>query len=177
MISTRKEPTYIHVILLLIAAGLIYLLIQVAIVEPSNIMELEKYYKAESRQRMINIKEAEVLYKNKFGKFTGSLDSLFNFINNDPSVREKKDSIFVNLKSGSFVLDSIRFSPKSHSQYLLQIDTSTSIDTVVNQRGKFLRVDTTVVIGARYLLECPDGYGSIGDLKNDLKINVPSWGQ
>lgn len=175
--TSRKEPNYIHIILLLIAAGLVYLLIRVAILDPQSVLEQEKFFREESRLRMINIKEAEVLYKNKFGKFIDNFDSLFNFINTDTLVRAKRDSIFVNLKSGTFVLDSLMYSPKSHSLYILQIDTTTTADTVVNQRGKFLRVDTTTTIGNRYYLECPDGYGMIGDLKNDAKINVPSWGQ
>jgi hypothetical protein len=175
--TSRKEPAYIHAILLLVAAGLVYLLIRVAILDPQNILEQEKFFKEESRLRMINIKEAEVLYKNKFGKFSDSFDSLFAFINTDETIQSKKDSIFLKLKSGTFIVDSLQYSPKSHSRYILQIDTSTSIDTVVTKGGKFLRVDTTITIGNRYYLECPDGYGSIGDLKSDAKINVPSWGQ
>ncbi len=173
--TSRKEPTYIHVILLLVAAGLVYLLIRVAILDPQEVIEQEKFFKEESRLRMTNIKEAEVLYRNKFGNFTDNFDSLFNFVNNDSLIATKKDSIFKNLKSGTFVLDSLMFSPKSHTLYILQIDTTTTSDTVVNQRGKFLRVDTKTTLGNRYYLECPDGYGTIGDLKNDLKINVPSW--
>ena len=59
--------------------------------------------------------------------------------------------------------------------YILQIDTSIVIDTVVNRRGKITRVDTTISLGSRYYVEDPDGYGTIGSLDNDALKNTASW--
>lgn len=177
MSKTKKtDPAYIHIILVLIILGLVYLLIQVAILEPQQILERERQFKEESRLRMLNIKQAEILYKEKFGKFTDNIDSLVNFIKKDQFVQSKLDSLFRPLLlSGNFVPDSLKYSPKSNQPYILQIDSTVSADSVFTKGGRFLRIDSTLVIGTMYYLECPDGYGSIGDLRNELKLNVASW--
>jgi hypothetical protein len=79
------------------------------------------------------------------------------------------------LSHGEFTPESLKFTPRSNMMYVLQIDTSISIDTTVNRRGKVIRVDTTVTLGTRYFLEDPDGYGTIGDLYNDALKNTASW--
>ncbi|MCX8056686.1 MAG: hypothetical protein N3F03_03625 [Ignavibacteria bacterium] len=178
MSSTHKsEPAYIHIILILIIVGLTYLLIQVAILEPQRILEQERYWKEESRLRMTNIKQLEILYKEKFGKYTDNFDSLFNLFRKNPELQAKADSLFKPLKHGQFVLDSLRWSPKSHTQYILKIDTTVTADSVFTKSGRFLRIDTSVVIGQTYYLECPDGYGFIGDINNPAKVNQTSWGE
>lgn len=63
--SYKSEPAYIHIILILIIVGLTYLLIQVAILEPQRVLEQERYWKEESRLRMTNLKQLELLYKEK----------------------------------------------------------------------------------------------------------------
>ncbi len=40
---------------------------------------------------------------------------------------------------------------------------------------KIVRVDTTTVIGSLYYLECPDGYGTVGDLESPTLRNTASW--
>lgn len=175
--SHKSEPAYIHIILMLIIVGLTYLLIQVAILEPQQILEQERYFKEESRLRMQNIKQLEILYKEKFGKYTDSFDSLFALYLKDPNIQSKTDSLFRVLKSGSFVLDSLRWSPKSHTPYILKVDSTLQADSVFTRTGRFLRIDSTIVIGETYYLECPDGYGSIGDLSNPAKVNQTSWGE
>jgi hypothetical protein len=55
------------------------------------------------------------------------------------------------------------------------VDTSITMDTVVNRRGNIVRIDTTIAIGSRYYLEDPDGYGTIGSLDNDALRNTSSW--
>lgn len=175
--AQKSEPAYIHIILILIIVGLTYLLIQVAILEPQRILEQERYWREESRLRMSNIKQLEILYKEKHGKYTDSFDSLFNFFKKNPDLQAKVDSLFRPLKHGQFVLDSLRWSPKSHTQYILQVDTILNADSVFTKTGRFLRIDTTIIIGQTYYLECPDGYGSIGDINNPAKVNQTSWGE
>ena len=57
----------------------------------------------------------------------------------------------------------------------MKIDTSVVSDTIVNPRGKFLRVETKTVVGKKYYIEDPNGYGTIGSLDNDALKNTASW--
>jgi hypothetical protein len=167
---SKSEPWYVHAVLYVIIIALVYVLIQVAIIGPTEIIEKEKYFKTESRARMLNLR-----------------DSLIAFIQKDTSVtnlKEKIDSLtgksrypFKPLAHGAFDPESLFWTPKSHSNYILQVDTTIELDTVVNRRGNIVRVDTITSIGNRYLLEDPDGYGKIGDLNSDALINTPSWEQ
>ena len=183
--SKKSEPWYIHAILYVVIVALAYLLIRVAIIEPTEIVEAEKYYKTESRARMSNIKAAEILYEGKFRRYTDNLDTLVHFIKNDSNVQKLMtgiDSItgrssnpFTNLAVGGFIADSLFTSPKSYASYILQVDTTKSVDTVINRRGKITKIDSNIVIGTKYYLECPDGYGTIGDLTDVALKNAASW--
>ncbi len=183
--NNKKEPWYIHVPLYLLIVILSYILIQVAIIEPKEIVQRENYFKTESRLRMNNIKQAEILYQQKHKRFTDNIDSLVEMIKTDSdvvklyTVKDTTGTIrnpFVALKStGQFTPESLFYAPKSHRPYILQVDTTTSYDTVVNRWGKILNVDTVIVIGQRYFLKDPDGYGKIGDLYNDALKNTASW--
>ncbi|MCG6914075.1 hypothetical protein LJE86_09180 [bacterium BMS3Abin03] len=193
--STRKDPWYIHAALYVVIAILTLLLIKVAIIDPTDYVESEKANKTESRLRMDNIRQAEILWQKKYGRFTSNLDSLVLFIKHDPfvdSVVSAFDSL--TMKSANpfkplythknlpdslfwqdFTPDSLKWSPKTHTPYILQIDTSIAIDTVINRRGKITRIDSTVVYGNRYYLEDPDGYGTVGSVDNDALKNTASW--
>lgn len=193
--STRKDPWYIHTALYVVIAILTLLLIKVAIIDPTDYVESEKANKTESRLRMDNIRQAEILWQKKYGRFTSNLDSLVLFIKHDPfvdSVVSAFDSL--TMKSANpfkplyahknvpdslfwqdFTPDSLKWSPKTHTPYILQIDTSIAIDTVINRRGKITRIDSTVVYGNRYYLEDPDGYGTVGSVDNDALKNTASW--
>lgn len=182
---TKSEPWYVHAILYVIIIALVYVLIQVAIIGPTEVIEQDNYYRAESRSRMLNLREAQILWRDKNNNFTDNLDSLIAFIENDTMVTNLKERIdtltgkskypFKPLKNGEFVAESLFWAPKSHDYYTLQVDTSVEYDTVVNRRGNIVRVDTITSIGNRYLLEDPDGYGKIGDLNSNALINTPSW--
>ena len=183
--STKSDAWYVHAALYVVIAILTIVLIKVAIVDPREYVAQEKYFKSESRLRMHNIKEAEILWERKNKSFTDNLDSLIYFIKYDPyvdSVTTTFDSLimkipnpFSPLNHGEFTADSLKLSPKSFSEYILQIDTSMVIDTVVNRRGKITRIDSTITLGKRYYLEDPDGYGTIGSLDNDALKNTASW--
>ena len=183
--SSKSEPWYVHGILYVIILALVFVLIQVAIIGPTEVIEKEKFLKTESRARMLNIREAQILWKEKNGSYTDKLDSLVNFIKNDTAVTNLQgviDSVtgktkypFKNLAFGGFDPESLYYSPGSNSYYSLKVDTSVDLDTVVNRRGAIVRVDTITNIGNRYLLVDPDGFGKIGDLSSDALINTPSW--
>ena len=91
------------------------------------------------------------------------------------TLTQRSTNPFFELSDGAFIPESLMFSPKSHKPFTLKIDTTQNIDTVINMRGKIVRVDTSVTIGSMYYLESPDGYGSIGDLENSSRKNVASW--
>ncbi len=182
---TKPEPWYIHAILYFVIVVLVVILVKVAIIDPKDVVEKERYYKKESHLRMKNIKEAEILWNKKYGHFTGNLDSLINFVKTDSmvdSVMNAFDSLsrrpanpFVPLTSGQFTPDSLYKTPKTHSAYVLQVDTSVSADTVYGRNNQIKRIDSSLVIGNRYYLEDPDGYGSVGSLESDALKNTASW--
>jgi hypothetical protein len=180
----NQDPWYIHVALYLVVAILVVILIQVAIVEPREIVAMEKYNKTEARLRMKNLREAQLLFFKKNEKFTNSLDDLISFINTPfvDSVRKSFDSAsnrpmdpFLDLTSGVFSPESLYYTPKSHQKFIMEIDTTTSLDSVFTNRGRFVRIDTTIRIGTKFRIEDPDGYGTIGDLMNDALKNTASW--
>jgi len=183
--NLKSEPWYVHAILSVVILGLIYLLIKVAVLDPTDYVKKENYYRTESRLRMDNIRQAEILWNDRFGKFTDNLDSLVWFVTNDTlvlklmtevdTITNKSKNPFVNLTVGEFITDSLFTTPKTLSRYLLSVDTTVNADTLVDRRGRFKGVDTTIVIGTRYLLKDTDGYGKIGDLFSDALKNTSSW--
>lgn len=199
----KAEPWYIHAALVVVILILTYVLIRVAIIDPSDYIAKENYYKNESHLRMDNIRQAEILWAKKHDVFAPSIDSLVNFIKTDTSVHKlitgidtithKPSNPFVVLSNSAISLDSLETmpeqllaqiisdadslftSPKSGTPYILQVDTATNYDTVLNRYGKIRKIDTVVTIGTRYYLECPDGYGSIGSLTSDALKNSATW--
>ena len=185
MKSQAGDPWYIHAALYLVIAILAVILIKVAILDPKDAVEQEKFWKTESRLRMNNIKAAQILFQKKFGNYTDDLDKLIRFVKEDKyvdSVMNAFDSLtmkpanpFKTLAHGQFTPESLKLSPKSFQPYILQIDTSISVDTTINRKGVVVKVDTVRVLGTKYYLEDPDGYGTVGDLFNDAKKNTSSW--
>lgn len=185
MKSQTGDPWYIHAALYLVIAILTIILIKVAIIDPKNAVEQDKFWRTESRLRMNNIKAAEILFQKKFGNYTDNLDKLINFLKTDKfvdSVMNAFDSLtmrlanpFKPLSHGDFTPESLKLSPKTFQPYILQIDTSISIDTTINRRGTVVKIDTVRILGTKYYLEDPDGYGTVGDLRNDALKNTSSW--
>ena len=181
----KSEPWYLHVGLYVIIAILAYILIRVAIINPTEYVSKQKYYTEESHSRMNDIRQAQVLWEKQHRKYSDNLDSLINFIKTDSTVlalvngvdtlTNRSTNPFVTFSSENFTPESLMYSPESHKPFILKIDTTQNIDTVINMRGKIVRVDTSVTIGSMYLLESPDGFGSIGDLENSTRKNVASW--
>jgi len=185
--STNKneDPWYLHVGLYVVIAILTVLLIKVAVIDPKAEIDTENYYKKETRLRMSNLKEAQILWENKFGSFTGSLDKLINFVKNDKyvdsivnafdSVTMKSANPFKNLSDGKFTADSLFLSPKTFQRFILKIDSLEVIDSVVTPAGKLLRTEKKIKKGTKYYIEDPNGYGTIGSIDNDAKKNTASW--
>ena len=147
--EAKGSPVLKAVIVLLLAA-LVYVLY-----EPYKIREQEELYKKESRLRMINIRTAQLTFISESGRYCSTLDSLVMYIKAKLDSATIDASIFKPLTHGSFEPDSLLHSPKSLRPYSLQ------------------SVETTVI--KKYLLEDPDGYGSIGSLTDDMRVNKASW--
>jgi hypothetical protein len=183
--SKNEDPWYLHAGLYVIIAILTLLLIKVAVIDPTAEIDTENYLKKETRLRMANLKEAQILWDRKYGSFTGSLDKLIEFIKTDSfvdsvvngfdSLTMKPSNPFIPLSNGQFIPDSLFTSPKTNQRFIMKIDTSVVSDTVVTPRGKILRVETKTVIGKKYYIEDPNGYGTIGSLDNDALKNTASW--
>lgn len=199
----KGEPWYIHAALGVVIAVLVYVLIRVAIVDPSEHVAQEKYFTEETRLRMDNLRQAQILWEKKNDLFSGSIDTLVNFIRTDSTVHQlitgidsmtlKSSNPFKVLTNSPLDLDSLKnvpdqllaqilsdtdslfLSPKSLTRYILEVDTSIQIDTILTRRGKIGSIDTIITIGERYYIECPDGYGSIGSLTSDALRNTATW--
>ena len=184
MIS-KSEPWYFHAALYAVIVILIAILIKVAIIDPKNIVESENFYRNEARLRMKNLKEGEILYQKKYNHFTGNLDTLINFIKSDQMVdsvmnhvdtmTHKSTNPFAKLSDGKFTPDSLFRTPKSQKEFTLEIDSTVTPDTVMDRRGRILRIEKHTVMGTRYYINDPDGYGSIGSIDNDALKNTASW--
>ena len=181
----KSDPWYIHGALITIIVVLSVVLYIVAVHEPSQIIELEKYYKNESRLRMKNLKEAQLVYFKKNKKFTRDIDELVNFLKTDPIIDSLKTAVdsmtqrpawpFIKLTHGDITFDSLLFSPKTQEKFYLSIDSTKSLDTVWTTAGRMLRIDTTYKVGTRFKIEDPNNYGYIGDLENEALKTAVSW--
>ena len=140
----------LRAIIIILVGVLVYV-----IYEPYQMMTAEEMYKKESRLRMMNLRTAELYFLSKSNYYTESIDSLVQYIKTDSLLVANRDSTFKPLTSGQFSPDSLLYTPKNHRPYKLKADNATAIK--------------------KYLLECPDGYGSIGSLTDESRINKGSW--
>ncbi|MBM4168884.1 MAG: hypothetical protein FJ215_06975 [Ignavibacteria bacterium] len=150
-IYQKPKGSILHKIIIVALIGvLIYVLY-----EPFEIREREDALRRESRARMTNIRAGQLQFINKFGKYAPSVDSLIAFIKEEVAAGTVTTETFKPLALGPFVPESLAHSPKSFRPYVM-----TSVDTTIIKK---------------YILECPDGYGSIGSLTDDSRINKASW--
>jgi hypothetical protein len=145
-----KGSPILKAIIVILVGVLIYVLY-----EPYQIRQREEMFKKESRLRMMNIRAAQLAYISEHGRYCSSVDSLVSFIKEKLQAGTLEAAVFKPLTHGSFEPDSLLHSPKSQRPYSLQT------------------VETTVI--KKYLLEDPDGYGSIGSLTDDTRVNKASW--
>lgn len=193
--SKKAEPWYLHAGLWTIIVILVVILIQVSITGPTEVLRIKEYNKTESRLRMINLKHAQILYEQKHDKFSDNLDTLINFIRSDTSVQNlmaafdtvkiyrmdgdttilKSKNPFSDLVSGPFHYDSLYISPRSGKMFIVKIDTLLEIDTIINRRGRVVKIDSITTIGKRYLIKSPDSKDLIGDINSNALLNTENW--
>lgn len=77
--------TIIQILLIVAALGLTYFIYK-GIQDPIEFEKAKNDRYGATIEKLINIRKAQVAYKDVYGRFTGSWDTLINFINND-SVR------------------------------------------------------------------------------------------
>lgn len=181
----KEDPWYIHAVLIVVILVLFYFLIRVAIIDPTDIVETNRAYTLESQRRMDNLRQAQILWQKKYGSYTDNLDSLINYIKVDPDVQKlmvtvdsltgKSRNPFVKLTNGVFEPESLYHSPRTLTRYILKIDVNEVADTIVDAKGKIKDIKNTVVKGKLYYIECPDGYGTIGDIEKSTMLNASSW--
>jgi hypothetical protein len=145
--------TIIQVILGVIAVVLAYLLYD-SLMEPIRFNKAVEYRKGLVVQRLKDIRELQVAYKDSYGRYSGGFDTLVNFYKNDSlkiirqigswddslAVAKKlvhtdtirvavKDSLFKNI--AGFIIDSIAYVPVVHEPFQLQAVSYMSISKVI----------------------------------------------
>jgi hypothetical protein len=143
-----KASNILKGIIVLLTAVLVYVMY-----EPHRIQAEDAYFQAESRLRMINIRAAQLQVLGLRGRYASTLDSVVSFIESLPD--SARSAAFSPLSSGTFTPRSLLSAPKSNRPYVL-----VTVDTLAPKR---------------YLLEDPDGYGSIGSLTDEARVNKASW--
>ncbi|MBI2618537.1 MAG: hypothetical protein HYW57_00470 [Ignavibacteriales bacterium] len=123
--------------------------------EPYQIREQEEMFKSESRARMINIRAGQLMYISENGKYAPHIDTLLAFIRARIDSGKVAPDTFKPLPTQEFTPESLRLAPKSGRPYMI------------------VSVDTAVI--KKYVVEDPDGYGSIGSLTDDSRVNKASW--
>jgi hypothetical protein len=140
----------LKIIIVLLLGVLVY-----TIWEPFEHVRVEEQNMQESRLRMSNLRNAQMFYHRQYSTYQSDIDSLLRWIQTDSLVVAKSDSLFKPLSDGIFEPESLRFSPRSHQTYSIAVDDTSSTK--------------------RYLIECPDGYGSIGSLTDVSMLHRGSW--
>lgn len=148
--SKPRGSLVLKVIIVLLLGVLIY-----TIWEPFEIIRTEEQQRTESRLRMANLRNAQMFHFGEHQSYVKELDSLITWIKTDSLVIEKRDSLFKPLTINYFEPDSLKRSPRSHREYILEVDDTSTTH--------------------RYYIECPDGFGFVGDLDDVSQLHRASW--
>lgn len=145
-----KGSVVLKVIIVLLIGVLVY-----TIWEPFDIVRTEAQQRTESRLRMGNIRNAQMFHYAQYQAYLKDLDSLIYWIQTDSLVIAKRDSIFTPLITGVFEPESLKYSPRSHEPYKLEVDDTSTTH--------------------RYLIQCPDEFGFVGSLDDVSQLHRASW--
>lgn len=145
-----RGSVLLKIIIVILLAVLIYTLW-----EPFEVIRTEDRQRTESRLRMTNLRNAQMFYFRQYQTYQRDVDSLITWIQSDSLVVAKSDSLFRPLRLGEFVADSLRYSPRSHRRYVIEVDDSSATH--------------------RYYIECPDGFGYVSSIDDLSQLHRPSW--
>lgn len=149
-VASQGVRIAIQIVLAVVIVGLAYYLYE-SITEPWEQVERQEALTDMTRERMDMIRKVQVEYEKRYDRFTGSLDSLVMFVEDSLTVQER-DSLF----GSDLVVDSLPFSPRTGSRFVLAINDTAAVPT--------------------YLLEDPDSDDQIGTLAADpTRVNAASW--
>ncbi len=140
----------LKIVIVLLLGVLVY-----TIWEPYEIIRTEDRQRAESRLRMGNIRNAQMFYYSQYQTYQKDLDSLIYWIQSDSLVIAKRDSIFTALTTGPFEPESLRYSPRSHQNYIIEVDDTSATH--------------------RYYVECPDNFGYVSSIDDLSQLHRASW--
>jgi hypothetical protein len=87
IINFNHMKNFLQIVLIIVALGLAYLIYK-SIQDPIDFEKAREQRYAATIQRLKDIRKAQLAYKDVYGKFTGSWDTLIDFVKND-SVRKK----------------------------------------------------------------------------------------
>ncbi|MEX2089742.1 MAG: hypothetical protein WEB62_08210 [Bacteroidota bacterium] len=145
-----KGSIVLKLVIALLAGVLLWVLY-----EPYQIREQEDHFRRESRVRMQNIRSAQLKHIELRGTYSRSISELLEFVKAGLASDTLNAAIFKPLTSGTFVPESLLYSPKTWKLWELSV------------------MDTTTI--KKWYVEDPNGYGSIGTLSDDSKVNKASW--
>ncbi len=149
-VASQGARVAIQIVLAIVIAGLAYYL-YLSITEPYEAIERQQELTRLTRERMTQIRTAQVEFEKRYDYFTSSLDTLVIFIKDSLTDRQR-DSLF----GPGFIPDSLPFSPRTGKRFLLSVNDTLSVDV--------------------YLLQDPDSDDQIGTLTADItQVNAASW--
>jgi hypothetical protein len=108
--------------------------------------------------------------------FVEGLD--FDSLNNTlDSLTKRPLNPFIPLSNGEFEPESLYTTPKLNQRFEVYTTYDIHYDTTEFRRGSQVRieVDTNVVVGDKYLIIDPAGYGTVGDTVNEALRHSVSW--
>lgn len=130
-----------------------------AIVDPYQQVIEQQQMTERVRNRMANVRDALVQYKNRKGDFPpteGGLDSLVQFLKSDSLMVANGDSLFQELPPSTYNPDSIVYSPRPP-----------------HERFEYVLNDT--LRPEIYVLRDPDTDDRIGSLERTTLLNAATW--
>ncbi|MEE4292267.1 MAG: hypothetical protein V2J13_11020, partial [Cycloclasticus sp.] len=114
-IETRNK--IINAVLLIVIVGLSYYLYH-SIVDPYEAVMRQKEVTQTVRDRMVTVREAIVLYRNKKGKFPSNLDTMVTVLKSDSLISARADSLFgYTFKNEKFSFEKLLQSPRTQNKF------------------------------------------------------------
>lgn len=146
----------VQVVLAIVIAGLAYYLYY-SITAPYERIERQRLRTELTRERMMDIRDGMIRYREARDSFPDSLNQLVEFIRDDSITWTHRDSIFeLAQQQVEFSLDSLPYSPRTGNPFELIVNDTLETPT--------------------YVLIDPDRPDSIGTRGQDVTmINAPSW--
>lgn len=123
-LESRTTRRIIEVVLGIVIIVLAYFLYR-TIREPAERMERQEQLTEQTRERMLDIRQAMIRYEEQRGDYPDTLDSLVMFIEQDSALQANADSIF----GPDFNPDSLPYSPRTGEKFILEVNDTSRVST------------------------------------------------